>query len=129
MELPAMMIAMILGPFLVVFGLSHILYANVWVKLFKGWEKDHHTLLPIMLLLFISGLIVVNMYNIWAWNTWLLVTLMGWGMLLKGAFYLLLPGSLLKKGIKMGEHVGFQYLGGLMMVIIGACLSYSTYFV
>ena len=123
-----MMIAMILGPMLVVLGLSHLLYANVWVKLFKGWEKDHTTLLPVMFLVFLGGLIVVNMYNVWAWNIWLLVTLMGWVMLLKGGLYFLIPGSLIKDGLKMGKHVGFQYLGGLMMLIIGGCLCYFTYF-
>jgi hypothetical protein len=129
MELSAMMISTVLAPVLIVFGLSHILYAGVWTKLFKGWAKDHTTLLPVMLMLLIFGLIVVNLYNVWTWNVWLLVTLMGWGMLLKGALYFLLPGSWLTGTIKSFTHEGWMYASGLIAVIIGGVLCYFTFWI
>ena len=122
-----MMISTVLAPTLIVLGLSHILYAGVWTKLMKGWEKDHTTLLPVMMMLLVFGLIVVNIYNVWEWNVWLLVTLMGWGMLLKGTLYFLLPGSWLKGGIKTFNHEGWMYLCGVVTLIIGGVLCYNTF--
>ena len=123
-----MKIAEIAGPILLLVGLSVLLHAKAWQRLFDKWQKDHFSLFPLMILTTILGLVVISMYNVWEWNVWILVTLVGWAMLLKGVIYLLLPGSTLKEALSLGKNLGILYFGGLVWAVIGAALGYYAYF-
>ena len=124
----AVAIAAVLGPIWVIVGLSYLLYAKKWQEVAKGWVKDHYTIIPLMIMVTVLGLIVVRMHNVWEWNVWLLVTIAGWGMLLKGALFILLPGSVFKSTMKMFNEEWVFYLAGLIAVIAGGALSYYVYF-
>lgn len=122
-------IAAIMGPAYLAIGLSVLLYAKQWQKLMGKWEKDHFTLFPLMFMMVILGLIVVNMHNVWEWDVSVLVTLVGWGMLLKGLFYMLLPGSVLQWSLRLGQTTGLLYVGGVVGVVVGGVLGYYAYLV
>jgi hypothetical protein len=122
------MLALVLGPFYVILGLSILLYAESWKKIMKKWEKDHLALFPLMTMLMVFGLIMVNMFNVWTADIWLIVTLIGWIWLIKGAAYFLLPGEFVKWKLSMGQNVTFLYLGGLVGLVLGGVLTYYAYF-
>lgn len=123
----ALVLAAYAGPVYVLLGLSVLLYVPVWQKIMDKWEQDHYTLIPMMMMYFILGLLMVRMYNVWEWNVWLLVTLTGWILILKSVLYFLLPGSVLKAALKMKKGKGMLYVGGLVCLIVGLVLSYYAY--
>ena len=124
------MIAMILGPIYLVLGLSLLLYPKPWQSVIKKYQKDHLSLLPLMAMNGVLGLIVVNMYNVWEWNLWLLVTISGWAMLLKFVVYFILPGSVIKDALKWGQNnQGLLLLEAVIVAVAGAALTYYTYMV
>lgn len=125
----AIAIAAVAGPVYIIIGLSVLLYAPVWQKIVADWRKDHLSLLTMMMMHLVIGLIVIGMYNIWEWNVWLIVTLTGWGMLLKGVFYFLLPGSWLKNWLKMVDCRMCMYCAGFFATLVGAVLCYYVYYV
>lgn len=122
------MLALVLGPFYVILGLSILLYAESWKKIMKKWEKDHLALFPLMTMIMVFGLIMVNMFNVWTADIWLIVTLIGWIWLIKGAAYFLLPGEFVKWKLEMGQNVTLLYLGGLVGLVLGGVLTYYAYF-
>ena len=122
-----MEIALILGPFYGVIGLSILLYAKPWQKLMEKWSKDHLLLYPVSMILVLLGLIIVNLYNVWEWNVWLLVTITGWIMLVKGVLYLLLPGKVITWALKTRKALWMIYVGGAIWLVVGAVLSYFSY--
>ncbi len=124
-----MLVAQVLAPVYVVMGLSILLYVKVWQKVLDKYQKDHLAMLPLMLMQLVLGLIVVQMYNVWEWNIWLIVTVSGWGMLVKGALYMLLPGTVLKDLMSCKKHIGLMYLGGLVALVAGLGLGYYTFMV
>jgi len=124
----AQAIALIIGPIYTLFGLSMLIYATQWQKVIKGWTKDHFSLIPLIIFSMVLGLIIIHTYNVWTWHIWLLVTISGWAMFLKGAAYLLLPGSVLKAIISMKQNLGMVYLGGLIGTLAGGVLTYYSYF-
>ncbi len=124
-----MEIAKILGPFYLVMGLSILLYVKSWQKLMGKWENDHLTLYPLSVLLLLLGLIIVNLHNVWEWNVWLIVTLVGWGALIKGVFYMLMPGAAIKWVLKFKNNAALLYVGGVVGVILGGVLGYYAYLV
>ena len=124
----AAMLAAILGPMYLVMGLSLLFYVPVWQKIMKGFSKDHLALIPMKFFLLILGTIFINMYNVWAWDIGLLVTLIGWGMFLKGVFYFLLPGSWLKDLFKTFNTKPALYFGGAFALVVGIVLCYYGYY-
>ena len=124
-----MMLGAVLGPVFLVLGLSHLFYAKTWAKLFKQWEKDHLALMGLMLFMGVFGLFIIQMYNVWAWNVWVLVTITGWAWAVKAALYFLVPGSVLKAMMKLGQNAALQYLGGVAATVMGVALCYYTFFV
>ena len=125
----AYLLAQVMGPVYLVMGLSLLLYVKPWQKLIKGWASDHIGLLPFMMMYLILGLIAVNMYNVWEWNVWLLVTLTGWGLLVKSVVYFLAPGDFFMAVLSKKSDTNFLYFGGLVATVIGAALCYYVYYV
>lgn len=120
-------IAFVLAPMYLVLGLSILLYAKQWQKIFTKWVDNHFELLGLMFLTMVGGLVVIYLYNVWAWNVWLLVTISGWAMFLKGVFYLLAPETLIKKLFKLGQTLNLLYFGGVFALLMGAVLGYYTF--
>lgn len=124
----ALTLASYMGPAYLLWGLTILLYAPAWQKVVDKLQKDHYSLVPVMLLYFLLGLIIVKMYNVWAWNVYLLVTLTGWLLVVKSVFYFLLPGSVIKSSMGLGKNKGLLYITGLVSLVVGLVLSYYTYF-
>lgn len=125
----ALPLAAIMGPLFLMLGLSYLIYAKVWQKVYDKWQRDHLLLVPLMALLAIVGLYVVRTYNVWEWNIWLIVTITGWLLFVKALIYFLLPGVVLKPLIGLGKNLGLVYLGGIVCVVVGAVLTYYVYLV
>lgn len=117
----------IIGPFYIVLGLSILLYSKTWKKIAADWTKNHLSLIGMMMFTLIFGLTLINLYNVWEWNIYLLVTLSGWAAFLKGAAYFLLPGDSLKSIIKAFNKEGLYQGAGFVSIALGAWLSYAVY--
>ncbi len=122
----ASMLARIIGPMYLVLGLSVLFYAKSWLRLVDKFEKDHYQLFSFSLLSLILGLIFINIYNVWAWNLWLLITLTGWGFFIKGLFFFLAPEKWITGVMKM-KSSSWIYFGAIVMLIAGFFLSYASY--
>ncbi|HCW32215.1 MAG: hypothetical protein UT55_C0048G0006 [Candidatus Peregrinibacteria bacterium GW2011_GWE2_39_6] len=127
MENPVL-IASILGPVWIILGISLLGYTPSWRKLMETWRKDHYTLFPLALMTMVLGLIIIRMYNVWEWNTWIIVTLAGWAAFLKGTVYMLAPGSWTKTLLNLKNNVSLLYLAGFISIVLGGFLCYSVYY-
>jgi hypothetical protein len=122
------LLAEVMGPVYLVLGLSVLIYVKQWRHALEKWENNHLDLFTLMLMCGIMGAIVINMYNVWEWDTYLLVTLTGWALFVKSVFFLLMPGSLIKKVLAIKKSTPMLVLGGLLGVVIGGVLTYYSYF-
>ena len=104
-----------------------LFYADTWHKMIKEWAKNHIILIIGGYIALLLGLIIVNMYNVWGWNVWLIVTVSGWLALVKGVCYFLLPGSVIKKMMNSMNNLNWLYFWSLVIVVAGGALSYYTY--
>ena len=125
----AMHLALIIGPAYLVIGLSLLFYAEPWLKVIKNYEKDHLGMMVGALMSLILGLIVINMYNEWTWNGYLLITLTGWIMFIKGVFYFMAPGEWTKSLLKHMQCMNCVYLDGVICTVVGLYLSYMAYLI
>jgi uncharacterized protein YjeT (DUF2065 family) len=125
------LLASIIGPVYVITGLSLLFFPGQWAKVIEEFKKNHFSYLIGAYVNLVLGLIVVNMFNVWTFNLWLIVTITGWALILKGVFYFLAPGSWIKAILnqKVNQSLSWLAFWGFVMLVAGAALSYNSYFV
>lgn len=81
---------------IIVLGLSHLFHGRLWSEFFE--ELLRHRLAPFFIAIYTAppGLLIVATHNVWVADVPIVITLMGWGMCLKSAIYLLYPRSIEK---------------------------------
>jgi uncharacterized protein YjeT (DUF2065 family) len=114
---------------MLVLGLSYLLATEHWVKLAREILETPHRFLVGALGLLAAGLVVVVAHNWWHPSLGVVVTVFGWILVLKGAAFLLFPqisrgvtgwsDGLLKTSVRVG---------GLVLTVLGAILTYVTWF-
>lgn len=87
----AMSIARVFGPFLGILGLWMLLYGDNVVKIMTATKNSPAAQYGSAVYNLLVGLFIINMYNVWEWNVFFFVTLLGWVMFLKGVLSFFLP--------------------------------------
>ncbi len=118
----ALVLARFWGIILVVLCGSMLLNAKFYVRLVKGLQDESVRFLYFYLVLVIGAVNVSFFFNQWAWNLRGLITLLGWGALLKGSFGILLPDLSNKIIQRVNLSPVVIYLTGVIMLIVGVYL-------
>jgi|GEM_PF-266415 len=119
----------ILGPICLIFSLSTLIYVKVWQKVLDSWLKNHLLLLPLMYMELIFGVLIVYFHNVWVWDLkTLIVTILGWDMVLESSLYFLFPGSFIKWALKIGKTTAVLVIGGLIGTAIGLYFCYLAHY-
>ena len=121
-------IAKIFSVALLIYGLSHLLQANGWARFLSILLKSEHAPFVIGSLTLPLGLIVVTGHNIWVLDFPVIITVGGWGMVIKSCAYLLIPRSI--DMITPRTEINLRYAStgvGILMIIMGLALVIDTY--
>ena len=71
------------------------------------------------------GLVIVNMYNVWMWHPAVLVSLLGWVLLIRGILILYIPQLIIR--YTMTNHMVMRAIG-LIPLIWGLALWWFAFF-
>lgn len=125
MQNAAMWLASIFGPFLVILGLWMLLYCDQYMKVLGGIKGSAGLFYMNSVFNLLIGFTVLSQYDLWGWNLLVLVTLLGWVMVIRGVMGLFVPQLLMD--ILMGKH-GFAKIMGIIPLVWGVFLSYVGFF-
>ena len=112
--------------FFLVNGLSHIVQPRVWVRFFIMLrEKGEVGSFINAFVHFPLGAVIVAFHNVWH-GIPLIVTLIGWGLTIKGALYFIVPSH----GVRMLSAVSMErawhfVVAGVFSVILSLVILYS----
>ena len=109
------------APALVIVGLSHLLYPRRWADLFLAVKASGYGSLLVGTFTLPVGLLTIIGHNKWDLDWPVGITLLGWGMTIKAAIYLLVPHSF-ERVIAHGpekSHQGFRVVGAVAAVYGG----------
>ena len=116
------------GTFLLVFGLSFLINAGYWAGAFKRMSSESQQVFPLLLVLLICGVLMVMGHNLWVSDWRVIVTIAGWGTLLKSIAIILAPQTL---GIyaNWSEKTLATWLrvGGALWTLAGCVIFYFTH--
>ena len=125
MQNAAMWLASIFGPFLVILGLWMLLYCDQYTKVLNGIKGSAGLFYMNSVFNLLIGFTVLSQYDLWGWNLLVLVTILGWVMVIRGIMGLFVPQLLMD--ILMHKN-GFCKVCGIIPLVWGIFLSYVGFF-
>lgn len=122
-------LARLIGPLLVVIGLGILFNGDVYRAMADEFLKSHALIYLSGLLALVAGLALVNAHNVWSDDWRLLITILGWLAVIGGTLRILVPQQVEAIGHAMVvTHPGVLIFAGLVVVLVGATLSYFGYY-
>ena len=115
-------LAQIWGIALVLIPLALLINPKYLKRLFVEVENDA-TMLFLGIVSLVIGLAMVLAYNVWAKNWQVIITLLGWGSLIKGLSTLFLP-DYTKNCIKKMENASWIPYGLVVAIFVGLIITY-----
>jgi hypothetical protein len=121
-------IAGLIGPTLIVLAAALLINLHSISALVEAVSHDPALVLLSGVLSFVAGLAIVRVHNHWAGDWAVLVTILGWLLLIGGLVRMLFPIWLAGMAASFGQRTGFiAGEAGVVLLLIGAFLSYKAY--
>ena len=125
MEL-TLFLAKFMGIFSLIYGTSLLLEKKMIIGIFSSFLGEKRLTSYILgLLEVLGGLAIVLTHNIWNEGMLaLMVTILGWLLLLEGVNYLFMSKKRLSNMLGMLQYSKMYYLGATMLIVLGLYLTY-----
>lgn len=117
-------LAKLIGPTLIVIGLGMLINRDGYRDMAREFLASRALIYLAGILAFIPGLAMVLAHNVWAADWRILITILGWLSLIGGAFRILFPQEVTRIGTRVTGHPNTMLIGGVVMLILGAILSF-----
>jgi CDP-diglyceride synthetase len=111
---------------ILVTGLSHIIQPHAWAEFFIMLrEKGRVGSILCGLLHFPLGVIIVAFHNVWH-GLPIVVTIMGWALLLKSVLYLIYPAHGMRMLARVSVERSWEFVvAGVMGVVVSGLIIFS----
>lgn len=116
------------GPALLAFGLGALISRDHYEKLYRHIGQEHLGMLIVGLAGIIIGIAHVMAHNVWVTPVEMIISLLGWLLLLKGAVMTIVPRIAIDKSNWFAGNSSLLTGAGLITLVAGAYLSWVAYF-
>ena len=121
MEL-SILVAKIVAIMYVSLGISVLSGQMDFKEMYKSFQNSSGLTLMSGIFIVVLGALLINEHNIWEANWTVVVTIIGWAMLIKGIIFLVAPKAFMKMGEKMLPKN--SKCMGILVIAIGIILGY-----
>lgn len=123
-----LLLAQIWGPILMAIGLGFFMSRAYYMKVYRDLEKAPFAVLFFGMFAMAAGIAQVLAHNVWGNLPQSLVSLLGWGLLLKGVICVVLP-KLADRGGDWALDARIVPAAGGIALLLGVYLTWISYFV
>lgn len=120
-------LAQLWGPTILAAGIGFFTSRSYYVKLYRDLDKNALTVLVLGMLAMAAGIAQVSVHSVWSTIPEIVVSLLGWALLVKGVAFVIAPGFV-NKASDAWAKMKLVTVSGALMLIIGAYLSWFGYF-
>jgi hypothetical protein len=120
-------LAQLWGPTILAVALGVFVSRNYYIKIYRDLEKDVLAVLVFGMIAMVVGIAHILHHNVWGSLPEMVVSFLGWAVLAKGVLFLVVPGFVDKAGDAWVDRKLIP-LAGILMLVVGAYLSWIGYF-
>jgi hypothetical protein len=120
-------LAKLLGPILVLAAVAVFVNRKAMDALAREVLNGHALLLVLGFLDFAAGLAIVLTHNVWVADWRVIITLLGWFLLVRGVVRSVIPDQVKPYGLKLLRDPNFVNGVLAVMLVLGLVLSYFGY--
>lgn len=121
-----MVLAKILGIFFIVFGMSYLFNRKSHRKVLDKLAKSEEGFFILGIITLLMGLVIVVLHSYWNTTAEILISIIGWGAVLKGILIIFDPIVMMKFSKKFMKGEGWIHLGGIVSLVFGVYLYWAT---
>ena len=120
-------LAQIWGPAILAVGLGVFVSRSYYLKIYRELERETFAVLVFGMVGIAAGIAQISAHNIWGTFPQVVVSLLGWALLIKALAFAIIPKLVDRGGdwIVNSKLISFV---GVLMLILGAYLSWFAYF-
>ena len=119
-------LAQMWGPAMLAVGLGFFVSRKYYVKIYRDLEKETFALLVFGMAGIAAGIAQVSIHNVWDTVPQIIVSLLGWALIVKAAVFAIAPNVVDQWGDWAADSKLIP-VAGTFVLIIGAYLSWFAY--
>ena len=116
-------LAQVVGLYLILMGLILLVKRQAMMRVVTEMAKNRALIYTICVIELAAGLALVVAHNVWAWNFQVIITIVGWLLLLEAVTYLMLPYRVFTKWVSWLNKKSVYWIGGFLAVALGLYLT------
>ena len=120
-------LAKLIGPILVLVAVGALVNAKQYQRVMEDFAKSAALWYLAAYIALVSGLLVVLVHNVWAPEWVVIITIMGWIGVLKGAMLLIFPNFFLRFSGAFTKSTTPLKAQSAIILVLGAFLIYKGY--
>jgi hypothetical protein len=121
-------LAKLIGPLFLVMGAGMLINGAGYRAMAGEFLKSRALIYISGLLALLPGLAIVNLHNVWTADWRVIITIFGWLGLIGGVFRLLFPQQVTRVGTAMLASQSYLTVAAIVVIALGAVLSFFGYF-
>lgn len=120
-------LARIIGPILIIVAVGVLLNLRNYRKLLDEFPASTSLLYLGGLMSLVFGILIVQFHNVWKLDWPLIITILGWGGVVKGALIMVFPKAVSRLADPYKKHTGLVIGWVLVALAIGILLTVMGY--
>jgi len=123
----SILLAKFIGPYIIVIGIGLLFNPKVYQKIMEDFFKNAALVYVTGLITLIAGLAVVLFHNLWVFDWRVIITLLGWNILIKGVWLIISPDTSAKVAALFAKKNKLVIILWVIMLVIGIFLMAKGY--
>jgi uncharacterized membrane protein HdeD (DUF308 family) len=119
-------LAQLWGPIILAVGVGVYVSRAYYVRIYRELERESLSMLVFGMVAMAAGIAQILFHNVWETLSQIVVSMLGWALLLKGASFIISPNWVDKVGDKWANMKLVPYTG-VAMFVLGAYLTWFGY--
>jgi hypothetical protein len=124
---PTKLIAGLIGPLMVALGIAMLANRQVFPEMAAQLAQNYAVIFISGILSLLAGVAIVRVHNVWTGDWSVIITILGWLLILGGLVRMWFPQKASDIAKSFGDDPTLLLVGGIIILAIGAFLSFKAY--
>jgi hypothetical protein len=123
----SILLAKIIGPLFVIVGAGIFINLEHYRRLIADFGASPLSIYMAGTTAVLLGLLIVTYHNVWEWRWPVIITILGWLIVIKGAVRVIAPKLVADRAARYARNTNIVMTTAIVTFVLGAVLCYFAY--